>query len=430
MRIVARKRRRWKKKVTQKRKIAQDRLALAGIDDIDVQVELIQTLIPLGLEKVEKELQKEVEKLAGPWYKHGKENTRWTKQNGSVYLADQKVPMKVPRVRNKLTNREVPLETYQKLQRPYQGDEKVFKKLLNGLTMNRYAESAELVPEVFGLSPSNISRRFKQTTAAKLRSLQNRNLDKHDFVVIFIDGKRFAEEGIVIAVGITSDGKKVILGLEQMSTENHRAVEQFFDKLIERGLRFEEGLLFVVDGSKGLIKAIRNKFQGYALIQRCQWHKRENVVSYLNRADQAIWRRKLQGRYGKEDFVEALAGLKKLGEELEKINPSAAASLNEGLEETLTINKLGLTRELKRNFSNTNGIESILAQVEQYTQRVDRWRNGTHIQRWVGASLLEVEPRLRKVHGYRHLKLLRTRIKEELGLNSTRAEQKLVEVRT
>jgi len=198
---------------------------------------------------------------------------------------------------------------------------------------------------------------------------------------MFIDGKRFAEEGIMIAVGITMGGKKVMLGIEQMATENHRAVVQFFDKLISRGFRFEKGLLFIVDGSKGIIKAINQRFRGYAVIQRCQWYKRENVVSYLSKPQQAIWRRKLQAAYAKTTYTEAKAELMKLSGELEEINSSAAGSLREGLEETLAIYKLKLSTELRKSSSFTNCVGSIMSQVEQYTQRVDRWRNGAHMQR-------------------------------------------------
>ncbi|MBU1366610.1 MAG: transposase [Candidatus Omnitrophica bacterium] len=358
---------------------------------------------------------------------------RWGIQNGSVYLRDQKIPIDVPRVRNKVDDAEIPLTSYQKLQQPYMEDEQTFKKLLNGISMHKYRGSTELAPEVFGISPTNMSQRFKRATTAKLRNLQIRSLRRYDFVSIFIDGKRFAEEGIVIAVGITIEGEKIILGIEQMATENHRAVIQFFDKLIGRGLRFQEGLLFIVDGSKGIIKAINQKFQGYALLQRCQWHKRENVVSYLSKSQQAIWRRKLQAAYAKTTYAEAKAALMKLSGELEEINSSAAASLREGIEETLTIYKLKLSTELRKSFSSTNCIESIMAQVEQYTQRVDRWRNGEHIKRWVASGLLEVEPRLRKVNGWRYMNLLRSRIKEELELkqqeeNNLADEQKLIQV--
>ena len=415
MRRIAQRPRKWKKKVSERRRAIKDMTAMGEINDADVKVEFIQALIPLGLKAVNDMLQKEVEALAGIKHKHGKVNTRWGSQDGSVYLRDQKLPIDIPRVRNKTNNTEVPLTTYQKLQQPYKEDEQTFKKLLNGISTHKYRESTELVPEVFGLSASNMSQRFKKTTMAKLRHLQIRSLRGYGFTAVFIDGKRFAEEGIVIAIGITMEGKKVMLGIEQMATENHRAVVQFFDKLISRGLRFEQGLLFIVDGSKGIIKAINQKFKGYALVQRCQWHKRENVVSYLSKPQAAIWRGKLQAAYAQTTYTEAKSALTKLINELQEINSAAAASLEEGLEETLTIYKLKLSTELRRSFSFTNCIESIMASVEQYTQRVDRWRGGAHIQRWVAAGLLEIEPRLRKVNGWRYMNLLRDRIQEELN---------------
>jgi len=407
---------------------------MAGIDDLDVKVSLIQALIPVGLERVGELLQKEVMELAGAKGTHGKENTRWGRQWGSVYLGDQKVPAQIPRVRNKILDEEVPLGSYRKLQQPYRADEQVFKKLLNGLSMRKYAESAQIVPEVFGLSASNMSKRFKAATAGKLRRLMSRDLSQYDLAAVFIDGKRFSEEGIVISVGITLTGEKIMLGLAQMNTENHRAVEEFFDNLLVRGLQFKEGLLFVVDGSRGLIKAINRKFTGYALIQRCRWHKRENVVSHLSKGQQMVWRKKLQAAYAKENYNEARYALSALTQELDNINPTAANSLREGMSDTLTVHKLGLNRILARSFSTTNCIESILAQVEQYTGRVDRWRNGAHIQRWVASGLLEIEPRLKRVYGWRHFYSLRDKIKEELERRRTEkqrpAEQELAGLRT
>jgi len=411
---LARKPRRWNKKVSERREGVKTMEAMSDINDLDVKVSLIQALIPVGLEKLSQELQQEVRKLAGPKGTHGKENTRWGSQWGSVYLTDQKVPVEIPRVRDKRRNAEIPLETYQKLQQPYQADEQVFKKLLNGLSTHKYSESAELTPEVFGLSASNMSKRFKAATAAKLHQLMNRGLSQYDFVAIFIDGKRFSQDGVVISVGITIEGEKVILGLSQMNTENHRAVEEFFGDLIIRGLQFEEGLLFIVDGSRGLIKAINRKFAGYALIQRCRWHKRENVISHLSKGRQMPWREKLQTAYARPTYSEAEAALTKLTKELNEINPTAANSLKEGISDTLTLHRLGLNQLLRRSFSTTNCIESILAQVEQYTQRVDRWRDGFHIQRWVASGLLEIEPQLRKVYGWRQFPYLREKIKQEL----------------
>lgn len=413
MESITRKRRQWKVKVKQRRKNMEAMMDLEKINDIDVRVALIQALIPEGLKAVNERLQEEVRLLAGERYQHGKENTRWGAQAGSVYLLDQKVPLTVPRLRNKARNLEVPLEYYQKLQEPYQGDKQVFKKLINGLSTHKYRDSAELAPEVFGISASNMSRRFKTATAAKLKQLQERRLDGYDFIAIFVDGKRYADDGLVVAMGITLEGEKVFLGVEQMSTENSRAVEQFFEKLIARGLRYQDGLLFIVDGSKGITKAIGAVFPFCSVIQRCQFHKIENVVSYLPKGLQVIWRAKLRTAY-KTKYESAKRALNKLESELQEINPSAANSLREGLEETISLHRLQLSAELGKSFSSTNCIESVMSQLSQYTDKVDRWRGGEHIQRWTAAGLLELEPRLNKVHGYRHLNLLRIKLREEM----------------
>ena len=415
MASLAGKRRKWKKKVSVRRKALEDVMKLREIDDIDIRVSLIQALIPVGLHEVNKQLQQEVLMLAGKRYLHGKENVRWTKQGGSVYLLDQKVPIKVPRVRNKIRNVEVPLATYQKLQNPHKENEQLFKKLLNGLSTHRYRECAELAPEVFGISASNVSRRFKYITAAKLEELQERKLDKHDFVAIFVDGKRYADDGLVVVLGINVEGEKIVLGIEQMATENSRSMEQFFEHLIERGLRYDEGLIFIIDGSKGIIKAIEKVFKRSGIIHRCHYHKIENVVSYLPKGMQMIWRAKLRDAYRHNISYEAAKrALDKLKSELHNINPSALRSLNEGLEETLSLHKLSLYSELGKSFASTNCIESVMSQLGQYTDKVDRWRGGDHIQRWAAAGLLELEPRLRKIRGFRHLKLLKERLRQEV----------------
>lgn len=415
MASIAAKKRKWKRKVANRRQALQDMVQLKEIDDIDVKVSVIQALIPLGLEAVNEHLQREVMLLAGKKHAHNKENVRWGTQGGSVYLLDQKVPLTVPRVRNKAHNVEVPLMYYQKLQEPYRGDEQVFKKLLNGLSTHRYRECAELTPEVFGISASSLSRRFKYATSVKLRQLQERRLERYDFVAVFVDGKRYADDGLMIALGVTTEGKKIVLGIEQIATENARAIEQFFERLIERGLKYKEGLLFVIDGSKGITKAINRIFASCGVIQRCQYHKVENVVSYLPKGLQGVWRAKLRTAYQQNKYEEAKRELSKLGSELHNINPSSAASLKEGLEETLSLHKLGLYAELGKSFASTNCLESVMSQLGQYTDRVDRWRGADHIQRWAAAGLLELEPRLRKIKGFRHLKLLQVKLQEEVA---------------
>ena len=402
-------------RVVEKRERLVKEMRELEIGDLDSRIELVQALIPIGLKAVGEMLQVEVRQLAGETYSHGNDNQRWGRQGGSVYLSDQKVPIQVPRVRNKQHKREVTLETYRKFQNPQDMDEKVFLKLLNGISTHRYKESCELGPEVFGISPSSVSRKFRKWSEAHLKRLMNRQLDDYDIVAVFIDGKAFARDGLVIALGVTIDGGKVVLGIEQMNAENSRSVGQFIDKLIERGLNYEKGLLVVVDGSKGIIKAVREKFAGYALIQRCQYHKKENVVSYLSPGQQKLWRIRLGQAYNSPDYREAVERLTQLHKELSLINPSAAASLSEGMEETLTVLRLGLP-ELRRSFYSTNCIESVMSQLGQYTDKVDRWRNGRHIQEWAASGLLRMESGMRKIMGYIYLPLLREKLRQALNL--------------
>ena len=233
---------------------------------------------------------------------------------------------------------------------------------------------------------------------------------------IFIDGKTFAEDKMVVALGVDMQGRKIPLGFVQTATENARACKEFLRGLVERGLKVEQGLLFVIDGAKGLSKAVLEVFGGQALIQRCQWNKRENVVSYLPKTQQANFRRKLQRAYEKPTYEEAKAALRHIAKELKLINESAVSSLNKGFEETLTLHRLGLFSQLGISFKTTNCIESLNSQIARLTRRVSRWSNSHQKHRWMATVLLDIEPRLRKIKGFRYLPLLRMAIQKELGL--------------
>lgn len=375
-------------------------------DAIEARVGLIQALIPLGLEAVAEELKQEVVALAGA--RHARQGrrpglVRWGQQRGSVYLADQKLPVVVPRVRDRQRQVEIPLETYQRFQRPRAVDEGLFRRILGGLACREYAACAEAVPAAFGLSASTVSRRFVRASARRLQELQERSLAGERWVALFLDGKTFAADALVIALGVTRQGEKRVLGLVQTATENQRVCAAWLRELVERGFSAEDGLLVVLDGAKGLRAAVAEVFGRAAQVQRCQWHKRENVVRHLPRSQQATWRRKLQAAYAQPTYAQARAALRRLEAELRLVNVSAAKSLAEGLEETLTLHRLGLFAELGASFKTTNPLESIMAQVEHRTAKVDHWRTSEQKQRWCAAALLLIEPRLRKVKGYRHL---------------------------
>ena len=214
----------------------------------------------------------------------------------------------------------------------------------------------------------------------------------------------------------------------ETSTENEQVLTPFLRSLMERGLDISEGVLVIVDGGKGLRAAVKRVFGNRALVQRCQWHKRENVVSYLSETEQAAWRKRLQRAYQRPEYNEARAALEQLHGELEERNQSAAASLEEGLEETLTLHRLGVYGVLGRSFKTTNCLESVNALVEERCAKVDHWKNSSQRQRWLATALIDIEPRLRKVIGYRHLPKLREALRRELKIEaktSTRSKKKV-----
>jgi len=233
--------------------------AVGQVEDLDGRIEAIQWLIPLGLKAVTEELQRAVVELAGPRYERkGSDQPlrRWGSQPGSVYLGDQKLPVDVPRVRNVGSDTEVPLRAYQALQTPRQIDEGLLLRMLKGIATRNYEACADTVPEAFGLSRSSVSRRYVKGSARKLAEFQERSLEGYDLVALFLDGKSFADEEIIIALGVTLDGQKIPLGFVQAATENERVCRRFLSDLVERGLQYEAGLLVVIDGGKGLYKSV------------------------------------------------------------------------------------------------------------------------------------------------------------------------------
>lgn len=244
-------------------------------------------------------------------------------------------------------------------------------------------------------------------------------------VTLFLDGKAFADATMVIALGITLSGEKRFLGFVETDTENEKVLTPFLRSLVERGLDLTEGLLVILDGGKGLRAAVRKAFRDRALVHRCQWHKRENVVSYLPKSEQAAFRKRLQRAYNRPTYEEARTALQKLHAELEERNQSAAASLAEGLEETLTLHRLGIYGVLGRSLKTTNCLESVNALVEERCAKVDHWKNSSQRQRWLATALLEIEPRLRKVMGYRHLPKLREALKKELKIEEAASKTRV-----
>lgn len=385
--------------------------------ELDAKIELVRSLIPLGLMHVHELLDEEVKALAGQRYNR-KENEskiyRHGANPGSVRMAGQRVPVRVPRLRN--AQGEVSLNSYAALSGPGDLDEQLLRRVLHGISCRNYEQAAEHVPGAIGLSPSSVSRGFVKVSAAKLREFQERDLSKEDIVALFVDGKTFAKSTMVVAMGVTMDGKKRFLGFVETDTENKAVLAPFLRSLMERGLDISQGLLVVIDGSKGLRSAVRDAFLGQALIQRCQWHKRENIVGYLPKNQQALWRSRLQHAYSRPTYKEAAFALSQLHRELGSMNQSAAASLAEGLEETLTLHRVGVFGILGSSFKTTNCLENVNGQIQERCSKVDYWKNSNQRHRWLATALLDIEPRLYRVKGYRHLERLREAVKKELGI--------------
>ncbi len=316
--------------------------------------------------------------------------------------------------------REIPLATYAALQTPRAQDAGLFRKVLGGLSCREYEAAAEAVPEAFGLAKSSVSRRFIRASARELHRLQERRLDDVEWLVLVLDGKTFAGDQLVIALGVTATGEKRILGLVQTASENKRVIAAFLRELGARGFPLDEQILVVLDGAKGLRAAVRDVF-GDVPVQRCQWHKRENVVSYLAKQDQPKWRRQLEAAYAYPLYADAKRALDRLHAELRLVNESAAASLAEGLEETLTLHRLNVFVELGVSFRSTNLIESVMAPLEAKTHRVTRWRTSDQKLRWCAAALWAIERQFRRVKQYRALPLLKRALQGTLSTTKSAA---------
>jgi transposase-like protein len=311
---------------------------------------------------------------------------------------------------------EIPLRSYQALHGSSELDDQLLRRVLYGISCRNYAAAAQAIPGALGLSSSSVSRSFIEASAAKLKEFQERDLSGESYVALFLDGKTFSDATMVVAMGITVQGDKRFLGFVETDTENEKVLTPFLRSLIDRGLDASNGILVVIDGGKGLRAAVNQVLRKRAVIQRCMWHKRENVISYLPKAEQAQWRSRLQRAYDRPTYAEAKAALMKLHAELERRNQSAAASLAEGMEETLSLHRLGIYELLGRSFRTTNCLESVNALVEERCAKVDSWKSSNQRRRWLATALLDVEPRLRRVKGHQHLPKLQAALRRVLNI--------------
>jgi putative transposase len=350
-------------------------------------------------------LEEEVNQLCGQRYQRrpDRELTRYGHQRGIVTLAGQKLPIAKPRVRKTAGQGEVELASYAALQRDDAMPEAALRRLVRGVSCRDYEEVVERAAEGFGIGKSSVSRAFVRASAAEVERLTQRRFDGTRFLAVFIDGVDYAGETMIVALGVTEQGDKRILGLRQGATENAAVCTSLLEELRDRGLRTDQPTLFVLDGAKALSKAVKDVWGKQAVTQRCQQHKLRNVEAHVSEERWAEVKRRLDEAYRQTSYAQAKAQLQATIKLLERISPDAAASLREGWEETLTVVRLGVAEPLRRTLATTNPIESALSIAQTVTARVKRWREGDMRQRWCAAGLLRAEVKFRRVRGHRHL---------------------------
>ena len=355
-----------------------------------------------GLKIIHHFLEQEIDQCCGS---HGQQSAyRHGSQPGYIVFAGRKVSIPKPRLREK-GGTEIRLKSYQAFQQDGRMQRAVARQLTHQVSTRNYAAAIDDCLEGYGIDKSSVSRQWKAATAAELQKLCQRPVPA-DLVALLIDRQYFRKECLIVAVGVDKQGQKHVLGLWQGATENSTLVRELLADLRERGLNTEAAILVVVDGSKALYKGVREVFGQRALIQRCRVHKLRNVLEHLplEKRAQAAWR--LRGAWAKSTPQEALKELRGCVKWLDTISPSAARSLEEGLEETLTVTRLGLHESLVRTFSSTNLIESCFARTQSWTSRVKRWRGARMVLRWGAAALLFAEKGFRRVRGCDHMNQL------------------------
>jgi len=370
---------------------------------------LLAMSVAAGMAVMQAMFEAEIAAVAGPKGKHDPDRVvvRHGTQKGSVTLGGRRIPVGRPRART-TDGHEVPLASYTHFAADDLLTQVVMERMAAGVATRRHARVGEPVGEQVtsaqtSTSKSAISRRFVRQTQTALAELMARDLGGEDIAVLLLDGEYMAQRCVVVALAITADGTKKPVGLWDGSTENKTVVAALLADLVERGLRFDDGLLVVIDGAKALSAAVREVFGDKALIQRCTLHKRRNVAQHLPAKDQACVDAKLVKAFGHPDPAQGLRNAKHLASQLEKNYPGAAASLREGLEEMFTVARLGIDGRLAITLTTSNPIESMISIARTTNRNVTRWRDGQMVLRWTAAGMLNAERSFRRVKGYKQM---------------------------
>ncbi len=395
---------------------------------------LLALSVEVGLGVLRELLEQEIDEVVGPKGKWNPDRTavRHGHEDGEVTLGGRRVAVRRPRARTADGESEVPLQTYEHFADRDQLEDVVLERMLGGVSTRQYRRAHEPVGEQVkaderSTSKSAVSRTFVHRTRQQLWNLMNRPLADLRLAVMMLDGIELHGRTNIVALGITTEGDKLALGLWDGSTENTAVASALLSDLVDRGLDVEQGMLFVIDGSKGLRKAIRQVFGNDVPVQRCVQHKLRNVVEHLPERDREAVTLRLRTAWKEIDHDRALDQLNALAVELDHDHPGAAASLREGIEETLTVTRLGITGKLKLTLQSTNPSESMIATVRAIHRNVKHWTSGEMCLRWTAAGMLEAETRFRKVQGYRGLAHLAVAIEHDLLRHRQRVTQPRIE---
>jgi len=382
---------------------------------------LLALSVGVGLGVLAELMEEEVDEVVGPKGRHDADRVvvRHGHEAGAVTLGGRRVPVERPRVRSADGQVELPLATYAHFADRDPLTQLVLERMLAGVSTRRYRRTQEPVGATIeqaarSTSKSSVSRSFVERTRVSLDELMGRRLDDVRVSVLMLDGIELKGRTNIVALGVTTDGVKIPLGLWEGSTENATVATALLSDLVERGLDPEQGMLFVIDGAKALRKAIRSVF-GEAPVQRCVRHKERNVLQHLPERDRPLVKRRLRSAWAETDHDRALDRLRALAGELDRTHPGAAGSLREGLAETLTLNRLRIRGSLKRTLESTNPCESMIECVRRTSRNVKRWSSGEMALRWTAAGMLEAERQFRRIIGYRDLATLAVAIERELA---------------
>jgi transposase-like protein len=391
---------------------------------------LLAASTAVGLEVMAELMELEVTELVGPKGKQDPQRTanRHGAEPGSVTLGGRRLPVRRPRVRtvghDDQAAREVPLESYAAFAATDLLAEGIVARMLAGISTRRYPVALEPVgtdveQAASSTSKSAVSRQFVNATAERLAELCARPLDGQRWLVVFIDGFSFGDHTLVGALGVTADGTKIPLGVVEGSTENAAVCTRLVSGLAGRGLDAARGVLFVVDGGKAIAKAVNDVYGPCAVTQRCRRHKERNILDHLPEAERPLVQRKLRAAWAKPTADQAKSDLESLARSLARQRPGAAASLREGLDDTLTVNRLGVTGSLLKTVDSTNPVESMIEIIRDHSRRVKRWSSGEMALRWAAAGMTAAQAQFRRVKGFRQLPALARALEQHVGYQPT-----------